>query len=1316
MTRLAPLLMMLLIAMLGSPAALAAIRYYAVTGTTSASSNGCPIWVVTDNSDDCSYSDSNPGGLATDDWVGPVFGAGFYAPGQAPLVFTQGPVLGPVTAPAPVLALGGKTGIPVTRGFIRINDNSTPDLFTDDDITGTLEYGPFQRNIAISPGERVIESLDRLIHRLLRPAGTTGSIISGTRNPDGSIDYVVARNAAGTSADAFPAPLAGTTTAGGGFADTFPSQVASQSSEVAGDVAYWAAPGTNGIARIDGTAAASTGLVTAATVWGYNCLSGSGPCVDREINWNAPTRARYKNVLLRLTVRDETDPDGGTISAGTAILVNEYNGSAQVSLNGSTDDSSEALTVGFTGEGTLLPIAFDDRAVLDLNPENLEYFISVLANDAPGVAPAVVTIVDAPTLGTATIENNTVAYTPTDRETEGVDTLTYRITDATNATATGLLVLTLTDSVACTNDIASTAIGTPVTIPVLANDVGQDVPPIVVSLVSGLAEGTAVVNVDNTITFTPPPDLAGVFSLTYQVIDGTFEPATCTATVIAEAALALDDFYSTEDSTLIDADVIRNDVRNVLAAPIEIEITSEPANGATIPIPALGNGLAQVRYLPNPDFTGTDTFTYRLRDANGFVTNTATVTVQVIDSVPVAVDDTREPPSVFDPPDGPPLLTAENGVERLIDVASNDTIVDTPYTLLIVTPPAHGTAEFEPGGSRPSIAYTSAADYLGPDSFTYSIRDSNGDVSTPATVTISAVEDSTPTAVDDARNGDSRADTLLNVLNNDSGLVDFPVTLVISQPPTLGTARVLTAAQTQTGVPNIEYRSNAGSSGTDTLRYRITDADGDVSEPGTVTITIANGTPTAVNDPTNAGGLKTTPGQSLTVPVFSNDTGRNNFPITLAISSPPSNGKVTTRSAATDNSLPTVTYQPNTGFEGTDTFSYTFTDADGQTSNVATVAVVVEETPNQVPVSADDTARIDGRIVVSAGEDILENGAFINVLQNDTGIGDTPIRVTIVQAPDPLLGKADVVVGSNGNDQIRFASRPDASGTATLTYRLRDQDGDESSGTSTVTITIGNTIPQANFDTVGVTDQLVDNNLTYIVERLQTRLSVLNNDPSNRRTNRPLRLEIVDQPDHGTVEAQQGENENLGDLGLAYQSEIGYTGPDSFSYRIVDADGDASNEATVRFNVLSILTANGDPTGRAPTLIPFTTIRNRPLDDIDILANDGGFAYGPVVIEIVAEANGQATVNPDNTVSFVPDRDFVGAYLSPNCENVNACRGGAGFRYRLTDSRNQVAEAIVQIDVFPAAVTDEGGSSSLDALILGLLGTGVLLRARRRLH
>jgi hypothetical protein len=88
------------------------------------------------------------------------------------------------------------------------------------------------------------------------------------------------------------------------------------------------------------------------------------------------------------------------------------------------------------------------------------------------------------------------------------------------------------------DDTATTAQNTPVNINVLANDTDEDNDPLAVTAVSNPPNGSAVVNGDQTVTYTPDTGFAGQDTFTYTICapegcDTTSDTATVTVTVTA---------------------------------------------------------------------------------------------------------------------------------------------------------------------------------------------------------------------------------------------------------------------------------------------------------------------------------------------------------------------------------------------------------------------------------------------------------------------------------------------------------------------------------------------------------------------------------------------------------------------------------------------------------------------------------------------------------------------------------------------------------------------------------------------------------------
>ncbi|MBX3057121.1 MAG: cadherin-like domain-containing protein [Anaerolineae bacterium] len=180
---------------------------------------------------------------------------------------------------------------------------------------------------------------------------------------------------------------------------------------------------------------------------------------------------------------------------------------------------------------------------------------------------------------------------------------------------------------------------------------------------------------------------------------------------------AVPDLITTTQNIPILIDVLANDIPGENGEPM-LGSAGEPGNGTAVITDSL------VLYTPDLDFTGTDTFTYTITD--GVVTDTAVVTVTVLPLIaPTAVDDIAE--------------TNQNE-SILIDVLANDLPGGSGDPVLdSVGAPMSGTAVI----TSSLILYTPAPDFIGTDTFTYTITDGVLTDTAVVTVTVLPVDDQT---------------------------------------------------------------------------------------------------------------------------------------------------------------------------------------------------------------------------------------------------------------------------------------------------------------------------------------------------------------------------------------------------------------------------------------------------------------------------------------------------------------------------------------------------------------------------------------------
>ena len=207
-----------------------------------------------------------------------------------------------------------------------------------------------------------------------------------------------------------------------------------------------------------------------------------------------------------------------------------------------------------------------------------------------------------------------------------------------------------------------------------------------------------------------------------------------------------------------------------------------------------------------------------------------------------------------------------------------------------------------------------------------------------------------PSAVDDAATTPEDAAVVISPLTNDTDLDGDSVTMQSITQPANGTA-------VANGDGTITYTPNPNYSGTDTFTYTITDGQGGTDTATiTVNVTPVNDAPVAIDDAASTG-----PGTPVVIPVLGNDTDADGDILTVVSTTAPTNGTVTI------NPDGTITYTPNAGYSGTDTFTYVVSDGNGSTST-ATVTVevgVVNNPPTFTsnPANTSQTIEVGGTLL-----------------------------------------------------------------------------------------------------------------------------------------------------------------------------------------------------------------------------------------------------------------------------------------------------------------------------------------------------------------
>ena len=536
-------------------------------------------------------------------------------------------------------------------------------------------------------------------------------------------------------------------------------------------------------------------------------------------------------------------------------------------------------------------------------------------------------------------------------------------------------------------DSASTQMGVAVAIPVLVNDSDPESQMITIKSVTQGMNGTVTFQPDGTVIYTPHPNHIGTDTFTYTICDifDACDTVVVTVTTDDDTPSAVTDAAGTEPDTPVILNVLANDT-DPNGDVLMVTETDQPPNGLVVINPD-----GTVTYTPNPGFIGVDTFTYTICDEDDNC-DTATVTVDVSDERPQAMDDSATGPS-----NTPIIMT----------VAGNDTDPNNdPLTVNSVTQPANGTVVLNPDGT---VTYTPDTGYIGTDIFTYEICDPDGNCDT-AVVTVT-LENQDPVAEPDTATTPENTAVTVTVLNNDTDAEGDLIVTAVSMP-THGTASVNPDG-------TISYTPDEDYTGTDSFTYTVCDEANVCVEAG-VTVTVTPETPVLTDDVGMA-----EPGDPLILNVLANDTDPNGDALTVTEITQPNNG------TAVINPDGTLTITPNPGFEGQMTFTYTACDPDNNCA-IANVVIDVEAvSPDAMP---------DAVTTPSA------TPVTINPVVNDTDPNGGPLTVTSVSNTEG--GTSEIT--STG--EVLVTPNPDFVGDIVVTYEVCDLEGNCDSSTITVTV------------------------------------------------------------------------------------------------------------------------------------------------------------------------------------------------------------------------------------------------------------------------
>jgi M6 family metalloprotease-like protein len=334
-------------------------------------------------------------------------------------------------------------------------------------------------------------------------------------------------------------------------------------------------------------------------------------------------------------------------------------------------------------------------------------------------------------------------------------------------------------------------------------DVEND--PLTFSLVADAEHGTVTVNANGSYSYVPDLNFYGLDSFTYKTNDGQLDSGVSVMNVIVlglnDAPTVSNVSFSGNEDTTITGQLTGMDVED---DPLTFAVVAEPLKGSVTVNP---NG--SFSYLPNPNFYGTDSFTYKAND-QPLDSNVATVSITVN-----AVNDA---PTV--------MLFRQVTIEDIVlnsNVSGSD-VENSPLTFALVSQAAHGTVTMNADGT---YSYQPDANFNGDDSFTFKANDGQLD-SLPGTVEVFVfAENDAPVALAQSRATSDSVPLAIRLAGTD--VENDPLSFVIVTEPLHGTLSGT--------APEVSYVSEAGYAGADSFTFKVNDGALD-SEVVTVSLTV----------------------------------------------------------------------------------------------------------------------------------------------------------------------------------------------------------------------------------------------------------------------------------------------------------------------------------------------------------------------------------------------------------------------------------------------------------------------------------------------
>lgn len=887
------------------------------------------------------------------------------------------------------------------------------------------------------------------------------------------------------------------------------------------------------------------------------------------------------------------------------------------------------------------PIAENDFYAVDRGRVLTVNAPGVLSNDRdPDRDPLTLRVLSDPDIGVLNLASNGgFTYTPP-ANFVGQTRFRYEIVDPAGLRAEAEVLITVNDNLAPQPDTYTMNEGEVLFVDapgLLANDSIIARGNLRILIAQPPSFGTLQHANDGSFVYRPDTtERSGVVTFRYTLQDDviTSSPVDVRITINAvnDAPRVTDDRYLSDENAELaipvpgvlgnDNDIDSNSITAVLHTPATQGVVSLRADGS-------------FTYIPPVNYRGVDTFEYRAVDSQGAAT-IGTVRIEVTQP-PTATNDVYlvdidTPLEISDPDEGL-LINDHDAPER------------DPLSAQLSETTDFGTLTLNPDGT---FRYVPNPGFFGIDTFSYQVTDSRS-LSNVATVTLAVGITSLPRAYPDEYEMQEEAELIVpaaeGLLINDTD-ADTPANLLEAYLVGVDYVNYVALDVTVNRDGSFRVRAPRDFAGETFFTYQVYDGT-DISNTAVVTINIV-----AVNDGVNAVDdqysvkRNTVFESNQRLPSF-NDTRDSDYAVRFEIVTPPQFG-----TAEMNPNSSYLRYTPQADFAGADQLTYRIVQTETGISDTAVIRLRV----NAAPVTQPDTYTVP--------EDALTTIAP-TMLANDSDPDGDPIAYTALAFADYYY--VSVSVDSLSSPTLtRVQTSNHFYGQRALRYLISD-------GTETTEGT-------ANFTVTPVPDNPIAQPESYLTDR-DTPLTVtapnqtlLYNDfdPDARPYATappwpaasgvdllPLTIELVESTRSGQLD--------LSPVGtFVYTPNPGYSGVDTFRYRVVDATGRASAIITSSIRVNSPAQGVDDAYTVNEDVVLNVNASN------GVLANDIDIDGDPLAASFSGNGchpcHGRVQVRQDGSFVYTPDQNF---------------HGQDEFYYRVRDNFTTASIARVSITVLP---------------------------------